>query len=250
MRAAGIDIGSRTVKLAVLQDGRLVTSKKNENSFDPLAVCRELLADESYDVLVATGYGRHLFSHNFGVPVVSEIKASAVGARWLHPACRTVIDLGGQDTKAISLDSRGRLLRFEMNDKCAAGTGRFVEVIAMALACGLTEFGALAQSAEKGYTISSTCTVFAESEVVGLIARGIDRSQVARGVVDSIAVRTTSLVQRVGVVADVLFVGGVAWNAAMRDVLAERLGVSVHVPDDPQMVAAIGCALLAGEAEH
>ena len=104
MRAAGIDIGSRTVKLAVLQDGRLVTSKKRENSFDPLAVCRELLTDESYDTLVTTGYGRHLFSHNFGVRVVSEIKASAVGARWLHPACRTVIDLGGQDTKAISLD--------------------------------------------------------------------------------------------------------------------------------------------------
>jgi predicted CoA-substrate-specific enzyme activase len=161
-----------------------------------------------------------------------------------------VIDIGGQDTKAISLDSKGRLLRFEMNDKCAAGTGRFVEVIAMALACGLAEFGALAQSAEQGYTISSTCTVFAESEVVGLIARGVDRSQVARGVVDSIAIRTCSLAHRVGVSADVLFIGGVAWNSAMRDVVADRLGISVHVPEDPQMVAAIGCALLTGEAER
>ena len=250
MRAAGIDIGSRTVKLAILQDGQLVTSKKRENSFDPLAVCRELLAGESYDSAVVTGYGRHLFSQKIGATVVSEIKASAIGARWGHPACRTVIDVGGQDTKVISLDPTGRLLRFEMNDKCAAGTGRFMEVIAMALACGVAEFGALAQSAERGYAINSTCTVFAESEVVGLIARGIDRREVARGVVDSIAVRTSSLAKRVGLAADVLFIGGVALNAAMREVLAKRLEISVHVPEDPQMVAAIGCALLANETCH
>jgi predicted CoA-substrate-specific enzyme activase len=250
MRAAGIDIGSRTVKLAIFQDGQLVTSKKRENSFDPLAVCRELLAGESYDSVVVTGYGRHLFSQKIGATVVSEIKASAIGARWLHPACRTVIDVGGQDTKVISLDPAGRLRRFEMNDKCAAGTGRFMEVIAMALACGVAEFGALAQSAERGYAINSTCTVFAESEVVGLIARGIDRREVARGIVDSIAVRTSSLAKRVGVAADVLFIGGVALNAAMRDVLAKRLEISVHVPEDPQMVAAVGCALLANETDH
>jgi predicted CoA-substrate-specific enzyme activase len=250
MRAAGIDIGSRTVKLAILQDGQLVTSKKRENSFDPLAVCRELLAGESYDSAVVTGYGRHLFSQKIGATVVSEIKASAIGARWVHPACRTVIDVGGQDTKVISLDPTGRLLRFEMNDKCAAGTGRFMEVIAMALACGVAEFGALAQSAERGYAINSTCTVFAESEVVGLSARGIDRREVARGVVDSIAVRTSSLAKRVGLAADVLFIGGVALNAAMREVLAKRLEISVHVPEDPQMVAAIGCALLANETCH
>jgi predicted CoA-substrate-specific enzyme activase len=238
------------VKLAILQDGQLVTSKKRENSFDPLAVCRELLAGESYDSAVVTGYGRHLFSQKIGASVVSEIKASATGARWMHPACRTVIDVGGQDTKVISLDPAGRLLRFEMNDKCAAGTGRFMEVIAMALACGVAEFGALAQSAERSYAINSTCTVFAESEVVGLIARGIDRREVARGVVDSIAVRTSSLAKRVGVAADVLFIGGVALNAAMREVLAKRLDISVHVPEDPQMVAAVGCALLASGTDH
>jgi predicted CoA-substrate-specific enzyme activase len=199
---------------------------------------------------VVTGYGRHLFSQKIGATVVTEIKASAIGARWVHPACRTVIDVGGQDTKVISLDPTGRLLRFEMNDKCAAGTGRFMEVIAMALACGVAEFGALAQSAERGYAINSTCTVFAESEVVGLIARGIDRREVARGVVDSIAVRTSSLAKRVGLAADVLFIGGVALNAAMREVLAKRLEISVHVPEDPQMVAAIGCALLANETCH
>lgn len=250
MRAAGIDIGSRTVKLAIFQDGQLDTSCKRENSFDPLAVCRELLAGKSYDSVVSTGYGRHLFSERVGAGVVSEIKASAIGARWLHPACRTVIDIGGQDTKAIALDPAGRLLRFEMNDKCAAGTGRFVEVMAMALGCAVTEFGSLAQSAAQGHAISSTCAVFAESEVVDLIARGIPRSEVARGVVDSIVVRASSLARRVSVADDVLFVGGLALNTAMRQALAERLNMAVHVPDDPQMAAAIGCALLAGELER
>jgi len=250
MRTAGIDIGSRTVKLAILQDGQLVTSRKRENSFDPLAVCRELLADEVYDSIVATGYGRHLLAQNIATGLVSEIKASAVGARWLYPACRTVIDIGGQDTKAISLDPMGRLQRFEMNDKCAAGTGRFVEVMAMALACRLEEFDALVQSSGQGYSISSTCAVFAESEVVGLIGRGVPRSSVARGIVDSIVTRTGLLARRAGVAADVVFIGGVARNASFRDVLLERLGLTVHVPQDPQMVAAIGCALLAREAEY
>ncbi len=245
MRSAGIDIGSRTVKLAIFQEGQLVTSKKRENSFDPLAVCRELLAGERYDSIVATGYGRHLFAGEIGAGVVSEIKANATGACWLLPSCRTVIDIGGQDTKALSLDGTGRLLRFEMNDKCAAGTGRFVEGIAMALGCRVADFCALARAAEQAIPISSTCAVFAESEVVGLLARGIGRSEVARGVVDSIVVRTVSLAQRIGVVAEVLFIGGVALNSAMHNVLAARLGVKVHVPEDPQMVAAIGCALLA-----
>lgn len=182
--------------------------------------------------------------------MISEIKASAMGAYWLLPSCRTVIDVGGQDTKALSLDGTGRLLRFEMNDKCAAGTGRFVEVMAMALASQLTDFGALAESAQRSYPISSTCAVFAESEVVGLIARGIGRNEVAKGVVDSIAVRTISLVQRIGVADDVLFIGGVALNRAVGNVLAARLSMKVHVPEDPQMVSAIGCALAASEAER
>jgi len=250
MRTAGIDIGSRTVKLAVFEDGQLVASRMRENSFDPLAICRELVAGEVYDSIVATGYGRHLLARNMATGVVSEIKASAVGSRWIYPACRTVIDIGGQDTKAIALNPSGRLLRFEMNDKCAAGTGRFLEVMAMALACKLEEFDALVQSSCQGYSISSTCAVFAESEVVGLIGRGVPRASVARGIADSIVTRTRTLALRVGVAAEVVFIGGVARNASFRDLLRERLGLAVHVPQDPQMVAAIGCALLAREAEY
>lgn len=107
MRTAGIDIGSRTVKLAIVEDGEMVVSRKRENSFDPLAVCRELLAGATYDRIVATGYGRRLFAEKIGGEVITEIKAAAVGARFLHPECRTILDIGGQDTKAIAVNVRG-----------------------------------------------------------------------------------------------------------------------------------------------
>ncbi|MDR3763767.1 MAG: acyl-CoA dehydratase activase [Acidobacteriota bacterium] len=248
MRTAGIDIGSRTVKLAILEDGRLRAARKRENSFDPLAVCRELLDGERFDRMVATGYGRHLFAREIAARTVSELTAAATGARWLLPSCRTVIDIGGQDTKALSLDDSGRLLRFEMNDKCAAGTGRFLEVIALALAARVSEFGALAASAAGSCPVSSTCTVFAESEVVSLIARGVPRNQIALGVTESIALRAASLAHKAGVFPDVLFTGGVALNPAVQRALEARLHVAVQVPDDPQIVTAIGCALLAASS--
>jgi len=243
MRVAGIDVGSRTVKLAIVDDGRLAVAKKKENSFEPLTVCRELLAGEHYDCLVATGYGRRLFAEAIGARMITEIKAAAVGARFLYPGCRTILDIGGQDTKAIALDPAGRVGRFEMNDKCAAGTGRFLEVMAMALGCSLAGFSALAEAAPRRYAVSSTCTVFAESEIVGLIARGKDRSEVAAGIIDSVANRATSLIRRVGVASDFIFVGGVALGQVLQKELASRLGVVVHVPEDPQVVAALGCAL-------
>jgi predicted CoA-substrate-specific enzyme activase len=248
MRVAGIDVGSRTVKLAIVEDGRLDVSRKKENSFQPLTVCRELLAGERYDCVVATGYGRRLFAESIDATLITEIKAAAVGGRFLYPACRTILDIGGQDTKAISLDPEGRVGRFEMNDKCAAGTGRFLEVMAMALGCSLEGFSELAGAAARRHSISSTCTVFAESEIVGLISRGRDRGEVAAGIVDSVASRATSLVRRVGVVPSLVFIGGVALSQVLRDELASRLGATVQVPEDPQMVAALGCALCAAHS--
>jgi predicted CoA-substrate-specific enzyme activase len=144
VRSVGIDIGSRTVELAVVENGRLVRALVRENSFEPLAVCRELLAGERFDAITTTGYGRHLFAEKIGGRVVTEIRAAAVGARRLFPGCGTVLDIGGQDTKAIAVDVDGAVGRFEMNDECAAGTGRFVEVMAMALGATLDEFGDLA----------------------------------------------------------------------------------------------------------
>lgn len=245
MRIAGIDVGSRTVKLVIVDRGRVSVVRKRENSFDPLSVCRELLAGENYDCIIATGYGRRLCIESLGAATITEIKAAAVGARFLYPGCRTVLDIGGQDTKAIALDAGSRVGRFEMNDKCAAGTGRFLEVMAMALGCNVAAFSELAASASRRHAVSSTCTVFAESEIVGLISRGADRGEVAGGIIDSVASRAVSLARRVGIAPDFVFIGGVALTGALRQELARRLNLAVQVPVDPQMVTALGCALSA-----
>jgi len=138
IKSAGIDIGSRKVKLVIVEDGEIIHSVKRENSFDTLRVCGEMLKDLPYDIITTTGYGRHLFSEKYKSNVISEIKAFAIGAKALFPSCRIILDIGGQDTKAISLDEEGRVRKFEMNDKCAAGTGRFLEIISKLLGILLT----------------------------------------------------------------------------------------------------------------
>jgi predicted CoA-substrate-specific enzyme activase len=147
MRRAGIDIGSRTIKLAVLEHGRLVLSRKSVTSYNPLETARELMNGVAFDVIAATGYGRHLIKGHLDCPVISEITAFALGARFFSSGCGSILDIGGQDTKAISLDSEGNMNKFEMNDKCAAGTGRFLVVLATALGFTLEEFAEAALSA-------------------------------------------------------------------------------------------------------
>ena len=123
MISAGVDIGSRTIKLAIINDGQLIRILTRENSFDAMAVCREMLQNIKYDAITATGYGRHLFASHFKCNVISEIKAFSLGAKAIVPSCKTILDIGGQDIKAISLDDHGEVRKFEMNDKCSAGIG-------------------------------------------------------------------------------------------------------------------------------
>lgn len=144
MRIAGLDIGSRTIKLALLQDGELKGFWCLETSYDPKAQIKNLLSKVEYDRLVATGYGRNLAQEYFGAEMITKIRAHALGVRSLFPEARTILDIGGQDTKAISLSSEGRIIKFEMNDRCAAGTGRFLEVMAMALGVDLPGLSELA----------------------------------------------------------------------------------------------------------
>lgn len=251
MRTAGIDIGSRTVKLVILEDGRLVLSRVRENSFDPLAVCREILTGERFDAIVAAGYGRHLFTERIAGRAITEIKAAALGARHVVPFCGTVLDIGGQDSKAIALDGRGAVRRFEMNDKCAAGTGRFLETMTLALGCGLDDFSRLAEqvdvSASACPTLNSTCTVFAESEVVSLIAKGESRGAIARSIVEAVAGRAAALVRQVDTPEALVLIGGLARCAALRQALSRRLACPVQAPDGAQTVVALGCALAAME---
>jgi (R)-2-hydroxyacyl-CoA dehydratese activating ATPase len=243
MRTLGIDIGSRTVKVAVLEDGHLDLFRKSDSSYDPISVAMGLIKDISYDSMTATGYGRHNFKAHFDCPVISEIKAFGKGACFLFPEAEAVLDIGGQDTKVIALDTAGRVSRFEMNDRCAAGTGRFMEIMANALHYTMEEFGAVACIAEKAEKISSMCTVFAESEVVSLISGGASRQEVALGIHESIASRALTMLGKLSVFSNLVFAGGVAYNSCMQQLLRKYLGVPILVPADPQLVGALGAAL-------
>jgi predicted CoA-substrate-specific enzyme activase len=243
MRSLGIDIGSRTIKVAVLQDGHLEFSRKADSSYDPMSVAQGLLEGLRYDVMTATGYGRHNFKAHFDCPVISEIKAFGQGARFIFPEAVAILDIGGQDTKSIALDAFGRVAKFEMNDRCAAGTGRFMEIMANALHYTMDEFGAVACTSAKAEKISSMCTVFAESEVVSLITSGADREEVALGIHEAIASRALTMLGKLGEFKNLVFAGGVAYNPCMRQILSQRLGVPILVPTDPQIVGALGAAL-------
>lgn len=243
MISAGIDIGSRTIKLVLWDGEKICHSEVRENTFNTMEVCEQMLKGINYDVITSTGYGRHLFAERYKSKVVSEITAFAKGVNILNPDVRTILDIGGQDTKAISIDERGQLMKFEMNDKCAAGTGRFFEIMAMALRYDLDQFGREALASTHVETVNSMCTVFAESEVISLLARGGDRACIARGIHLSVIKRATALLKRVGLRSQLAFVGGVAKNPAMIPLLQEHLSMPVYSPEFPQIVGALGCAV-------
>lgn len=245
MRIVGLDIGSRTIKLALLENAKLKDFRCIETSYDPKAQIKNLLAELKYDRLMATGYGRNLAQQHFGAETITEIRAHAIGVRSLFPKVRTILDIGGQDTKAIALSPEGQVIKFEMNDRCAAGTGRFLEIMALALGVDLQGLSKLALEATHAAPISSLCTVFAESEVVGLIGRGEDRRVIAKGVILSIARRSLSLLKRVKIQQPVVFTGGVAQNKAVITALQELLKTSILVPENPQITGALGAALCA-----
>jgi predicted CoA-substrate-specific enzyme activase len=241
---AGLDVGSRTIKLVTMETavkGSLVI----ETGVNPLRRCQELLADKDYTRLVVTGYGRHLVAPVLLGEVVSEIKAFATGARYLFPDCHTVIDIGGQDSKVIRLSEKGAVQKFEMNDRCAAGTGKFLEVMAQTLEVKISEIGDLAFRARKTVQINSLCTVFAESEVVSLIARGEEPSAIALALHEAIATRIATMVKRVGLKDQTVFAGGAALNQCLIKLLEQKLGTELIVPNAPQIVGALGAALLA-----
>ncbi len=251
MRYAGIDIGSRTIELVVVDDrGVLQESLRADTGFDPIVQARKLLGEVTFDHITATGYGRNLFEIAFDSPTVTEIKAHATGAWALFPQVFGVLDIGGQDSKAMSLLNNGRVKKFEMNDRCAAGTGKFLEIMASSLGYEIDEFGPEAMLAETNLNISSMCTVFAESEVTSLIAKGESRREIARGLHESVVRRAAAMVNRVAGKGDFVFTGGVAKNPCIVRSLAEKLRCRVFIPDDPQAIGAFGAALLTWQANR
>jgi predicted CoA-substrate-specific enzyme activase len=245
MRCAGIDIGSRTIEVVVLEAGRTIEARQSDAGFDPLKEALELLDGTRHDRIMATGYGRHLLEVALDAPTVTEIKAYAVGAKALFPEARMILDIGGQDSKAIALNPNGKVLKIEMNDRCAAGTGKFLEIMARTLGFALDEFGTEALKGQKEMQISSMCTVFAESEVTSLLAKGADRHDIALALHHSVVRRAVGMVKRVSAEQPMVFAGGVARNACMTRLLEDAFQTRILVPEDPQMVGALGAALLA-----
>ena len=247
---AGIDSGSTTTNLAILDlEGSLRASaivrtgpKARQGAEKALAALEGIGLDDLAAV-VATGYGR---SHiPFATGQVTEITCHARGAHHLHPQARCVIDIGGQDSKVICLDEDGGVKNFVMNDKCAAGTGRFLEMMARVLEVELAEMGTLGLRWETDLTISSICTVFAESEVVSLIADNHSAADIVHGLNRSVAVKTAALVQRAGGCGPYLMTGGVARNQGVVQALEERLGAPLWIGDTPDLCGALGAALFA-----
>ena len=243
---AGIDIGSRSIELVVLENGLPVWERRLPTTFDPMSRCRELLAEADVHAVVATGYGRKLFAENFphlGGESITEIRAYALGTGHLFPSAAAVLDIGGQDTKVISLNAKGRVDRFEMNDRCAAGTGKFLEIMATALQIPLEAFGTYALRSDRRIEISSMCTVFAESEATSLMARGEKPENIAMGLHLAVVRRTLSMLRRIGVGSPLVFAGGVAHNPCIVKLLEEHLGELPLTPPAPDMVGALGAAL-------
>lgn len=242
----GVDLGSRAIKVAVWQDGRLVDSQIRESGFEPHRQVQEMIRDYQPCTVMATGYGRHLVKEHFAYEVITEIKAHALGIHTMVPEAGTVIDIGGQDSKVISLGGRGQVVNFQMNDKCAAGTGRFLEIMAASLAYPLSEFGRAALESDQEVQINSMCTVFAESEVISMKNRGVPRQHIARAVHASVADRILSMLNRVGFGDTIAFSGGVANNPCIVEMVRRRLdGVQVVVPDDPSIIGALGASIQA-----
>lgn len=247
MTSAGIDIGSRYIKYVILEEDRLLEFQKRETGHNPLSVCEQLLDRSKPDNLVATGYGRYLLEVHGNIKTITEIKAVARGVKAIFPCCRTIIDIGGQDTKAISLDENGTVINFEMNDRCAAGTGRFLEIMANALGYNPKNFGGYAPDKTRSVKINSLCTVFAESEVISLIAKGEKRESIAHAIHESIANKVISLLGRIEIKDDVVFTGGCAENPALRTIIEGRLQRKINVHQNPFLHAAYGAALYAGQ---
>ena len=229
----------------MLEDGCVAESRRDDTTYDPMNQCKRLLDGISYSHLIATGYGRRLLTEHFPATAITEIQAYALGARKLFLDCRLILDIGGQDTKAIALSENGDVKKFEMNDRCAAGTGRFLEVMAASFQIPLKDFGAFALEGSPGTTISSMCTVFAESEVTSLMARGNRPEDIALAAHTSVVRRSVSMLKRVSVAGPLVFAGGVALNPCVRNLLAEEVSCEVIVPDEPELVGALGAALYA-----
>ncbi len=259
MIVAGCDVGSLTAKAVLLNGGTIIGAgitrtgpvpEASANAAMHLALGQAGVTLDAIAHCVGTGYGRRKIT--FGDTVESEIACHARGAVWQVASVRAVVDIGGQDAKAIRLDEDGHVLQYQYNDKCAAGTGRFLEVIADALGIELDALGPLSEAATERLTLSNQCVVFAETEILSLVNEGKETADIVRAMHQAVARRAAALARSIGIglggAGDVAMTGGVARNSGMFEALREALGMSLVRVPHPQLNGAIGAALIAADA--
>jgi bzd-type benzoyl-CoA reductase Q subunit len=253
MVTCGIDVGSLSAEAAIFVDDSLEAysiirtgpdSAETARGALKIALEKANLLQKDINCTVATGYGRVIVP--FADRNITEISCHAKGAHYFHPSVRTILDMGGQDCKAIRCDENGKATDFIMNDKCAAGTGRAMEVMASLLQIPLEEVGARSLKIGGDFIkISNTCVIFAKSEVLSLMREGIPVNEILAGLCDSVAERVKTLLRRVGIEEDFAISGGISKNLGVVKRLERKLGVSAHIPEEPQIVGAVGAALFA-----
>lgn len=248
---AGVDIGAGTAKAVILIDHRIASFSVRPTGGDSVEAAGKTLEEalnkakisfKELKQISATGYSRNIVP--FAGKTSTEILCHARGANFLVPQARTVIDIGCQDSKTIRINERGMVTNFVMNDKCAAGTGRFIEVIAHALGLKIEEVGPIALTSKDSCEISSTCTVFAETEIVSQRAQGRRKEDLIAGALNAIAKRVGIMASGLGLEEKVVFTGGVAKNSGVKKALEQVLGLEIIVPEEPQIVGALGAALI------
>ena len=256
MFAAGCDVGSLTAKAVIMKDGKIIESVIIKSKARPWESADEVMGQaltkagltmKDIKNCVGTGYGRDKIS--FIHEAISEISCHGKGARWLIPSVRTVIDIGGQDCKAIRMDEQGNMVKFITNDKCASGTGRFLEVMAKVMHLNLDDMGAMSARSQQPVTFASACTVWAQADVIQHLNDKVPIEDIAAGVNNAMAIRMSTLANSIGLEKDVCMTGGVAKNDGVVTALEKHLGIRIKRirREDPQLAGAIGAALFAME---
>lgn len=254
MYVAGIDIGSATSKAAILNGDEVVAAQIIETGPESQGSAEDVMAGtleksglrmDELTYIVATGYGR--INVPFAGDIITEIACHAKGVNFLFAGASTILDMGGQDCKAIRVDNDGNHVAFAMNDKCAAGTGRFLEIMSALLKVPLDEIGPLSLQATEDTPISNICTVFARSEAARHLRRGVPKANILGGLHMATAERVFSLLKRVGIEADFVISGGIAKNIGVVSRLEEKVGLPTHISEEPQIIGALGAALFARE---
>jgi len=255
--SAGVDIGSATTKVAIVRNGTVLATEVVSTGYDMSGAANNTLdkalalaglSRQDLGYIISTGYGRR--SVSFANETITEITCHAKGAYSLIPETRTIIDIGGQDNKVIWLNDEGVVTDFSMNDKCAAGTGRYLELVSRTLDLTVEELGQISLQSGHPEVISATCVVFAESEVVTLRASGARKEDIAAGIHLALAQRMSSMASHRGFRKEVVFTGGVAKNVGMIKAMSDKIGFNVLIPKEPQIAGALGAALLAAEANQ